>query len=103
MLDQHFKIKNLGDLTYFLGFEVARNKTGIYRSQRNYTIDLLQETGMLDYVAMPTPMVHSTHLSANEGIKLNEEKSTSYRRLIGRLIYLTNTRPDISFFVNKLR
>jgi len=73
MLNQHFKIKNLCDLTYFLGLEVARNKSGIHLSQRKYAIDLLQEMGMLDCAAMPTPMVHSTDLSIDQGIKLNEE------------------------------
>jgi len=73
MLDQHFKVKNLGDLTYFLGLEVVRNKIGIYLSSRKYTVDLLQETYMLDCAFMPTCMVHSIHLSVNQGIKLNEK------------------------------
>jgi len=102
LLDQDFKIKNLGDLTYFLGFEVARNRTEIHLCQRKYTLDLLQEAGMIDCAPMPTPMVHSTPLSAEQGTQLNENDCTTYRRLIGRLIYLTNTKPDISFSVNKL-
>jgi len=102
LLDQHFKIKNLGDLTYFLRFEVARNITGIHLCQRKYTLDLLQEAGMIDCAPMHTPMVHPTPLSAEQGTRLNENDCTTYRRLIGRLIYLTNTRYDISFSVNKL-
>ena len=47
-------------------------------------------------------MVHFSRLSCEQGLLVNEEDSSSYRRLIGRLIYLTNTRPDISFSVNKL-
>jgi len=71
-------------------------------SQRKYIINLLQDTDMLNCAHMPTPMVHSTNISVDQGTKLNDEDSTSYRRLIGCLIYLTNTRPNISFSVNKL-
>jgi len=102
LLDQNFKFKNLGDHTSFLGFEVAHNKTKLHLSQRKYTLDLLNETRMLDYAPMPTPTVHYSRPSTNKGIKLIEDKSTTYRRLIGHLIYLTNMRSDITFGVNNL-
>ena len=102
LLHQHFQIKNLGDLTFFLGLEVARNSAGIHLSQRKYTMDLLHETGMLECAPVPTPMVHSSPLSSTQGVPLAAADSSSYCRLIGRLIYLTNTRPDITFSVNKL-
>lgn len=51
---------------------------------------------------MPTPIVHSSRLSSSEGTKLSETKTSTYRRLIGRLIYLTNTQLDIAFVVNNL-
>jgi len=60
MLNQHFKIKNLDDLTFFLGLEVAHNSAGIHLSQGKYTMDLLHETKMLDCAPVLTPMVHST-------------------------------------------
>jgi len=101
-LHQQFKIKNLGDLTYFLGLEVARNSSGLHLSQRKYVLDLLHMTDMLDSVPMPTPMIHSSRLTSSEGILLSEKDSSTYRCLIGRLIYLTNTRPDIAFSVNNL-
>ncbi|WVZ13928.1 hypothetical protein V8G54_011494 [Vigna mungo] len=90
LLHSTFRIKNLGDLTYFLGLEVARNSKGIHLSQRKYVLDLLAETGMLDSSPIPTPM------------SLNGDAAASYRRLIGKLIYLTTTRPDITFAVNHL-
>jgi len=97
-----FHIKNLGDLTYFLGIKVARNVIGIHLSQRKYVLDLLKDTGMLGCAPTPTLMLHNVKLSTKKGTPLGDAESTAYRRLIGRLIYLTNTRPDISFFVNHL-
>jgi len=61
LLHDTFKIKNLGDLTYFLGFKVARSVTGINLSQRKYTLDLLKDTGMLDSAPVSTPMHVSKH------------------------------------------
>jgi len=101
LLPQHLCIKNLGDLTYFLGLEIARNNTGIHLSQQKYTLDLLTETGMLACAPSLTPM-HTLRLTVDKREWLNEEKATSYRRLVGRLIYLTNTRPDIAYAVNHL-
>ncbi|XP_014499516.1 uncharacterized protein LOC106760611 [Vigna radiata var. radiata] len=99
MLNDQFKIKNLGNLSYFLGFEVARSKEGILLSQRKYALDLLTETGMLNAAPVSTPMNFSTKISS-EGDPL--EDPAAFRRLIGRLIYLTNTRPDITYVVHRL-
>ena len=57
---------------------------------------------MLACAPSPTPMAHTLRLTADKGKRLNEEEATSYRRLVGRLIYLTNTRPDIAYAVNHL-
>jgi len=109
MLDQTFKIKNFGNITYFLGLKIAHNSSRIHLSQRKYTIDFLHETGMQDSLPMPTHMTHSSRLSSTEGIQLNKDETSAYRRLIARLIYLTNTRPNIvnlslhpPSFINKL-
>jgi len=59
LLNNCSHIKNLGDLTYFLGIEVARNVTSIHLSQRKYALDLLKHTGMLAYAPVPTPMLHT--------------------------------------------
>jgi len=99
LLNQAFKLKKLGDLTYFLIFEITRSSKGINLSQRKYTIDLLNETGMLNSSLVSTPMNFSTKFHA-DGELLPD--LTVYRRLIGKLIYLANTRPDITYVVNHL-
>ncbi|WVZ08184.1 hypothetical protein V8G54_021530 [Vigna mungo] len=100
-LENLFHIKNLGDLTYFLGLEVSKNSSGIHLSQRKYILDLLIEAGMLNCAPMPTPMAYSSRLT-NQGDLLNDEDAYSYRRLIGRLIYLNNIIPNITSSVNNL-
>ena len=102
LLDQAFKIKDLGNLKYFLGLEIARSSEGIHLSQRKYTLDILSDLGMLGCRPNTTPMDYSTKLQATTGTPLSAEASSSYRRLIGRLIYLTNTRPDIAYAVQQL-
>jgi len=62
LLHSHFRIKKLGDLTYFLGFEISSNSTGLHLSQCKYTLDLLHETGMLNSAPAPTPMAQTSRL-----------------------------------------
>ncbi|XP_016193100.1 uncharacterized protein LOC107634029 [Arachis ipaensis] len=69
-------------------------------NQRKYATDLLHEFEMTNAKLATTPMNYTTPLSKSSGTALTD--LTPYRRLVGRLLYLTNTRPDISFAVNKL-
>ena len=102
LLDNAFKIKDLGDLRYFLGFEVARKPTGINLCQRKYALDILSDAGMLGSKPVSTPSDYATKLHQQSGTPLSLEDASSFRRLIGRLIYLTNTRPDITYVVQHL-
>lgn len=97
-LSEEFEIKDLGYLRYFLGMEIARSRHGIFVSQRKYVLDLLKETGMLGCKPASTPM------DSNKKIDSEIDKTPvdrgRYQRLVGRLIYLSHTRPDIGFPVS---
>jgi len=97
VLDKTFKVKDIGDLKFFLDLEVARTKDGIHVSQRKDDLDIIFDVGLLAGKPCSTPMVKNMKNVFNEGRPL--EDITSYQRLFGRLIYLTNTRPDISYVV----
>jgi hypothetical protein len=97
-LSNQFQTKDLGKLRYFLGIEVAQSKDGIVISQRKYAMDILEETGLLNAKPVDTPMDPNVKLLPNQGEPLSD--SGRYRRLVGKLNYLTVTRPDISFAVS---
>ncbi|TXG65219.1 hypothetical protein EZV62_006494 [Acer yangbiense] len=80
--------------------DMARSSAGIVLSQRHYTLQLLEDTGNLACKPVAVPMNPNVHLSALDGALLPDP--SVYKRLIGRLIYLTLSRPDITFAVHKL-
>lgn len=99
-LDQKFRIKDLVSLKFFLGLEVARSKSGIVLSQRKYAMDLLDDSSLLGCKPATVPMIPNSKFETSVTSLLPDP--TCYRRLIGRLIYLSNTRPDPRFVVHKL-
>ncbi|KAM3369468.1 hypothetical protein ACQJBY_017392 [Aegilops geniculata] len=96
-LAQEFEVKDLGHLRYFLGIEVLRGPKGIFMTQRKYILDLLKETGMYGSKPATTPIEQNHKLSSELGNPVNRER---YQRLVGKLIYLSHTRPDIAFAVS---
>jgi len=97
-LHERFQTKDLGSLKYFLGIEVAKSKKGVHLSQRKYVLDMLSEAGMLGCRSIDSPMDVNVKLLPDQGELL--EDVGRYRRLVGKLNYLTITRPDITFAVS---
>ena len=95
-LVEKFELKDLGIVKYFLGMEVARSRIGIVVSQRTNILDLLRDTGMMGCKLVETPMEPNVKLGLEGGKEVNKEW---YQRLVGKLIYLAHTRPDITFAV----
>jgi Reverse transcriptase (RNA-dependent DNA polymerase)/Integrase core domain/gag-polypeptide of LTR copia-type/GAG-pre-integrase domain len=98
MLKGKFDIKDLGKLSYFLGIEIAHSTKGLFLSQRKYTLDLLKETGKLGTKPATSPMETNIKLNTEDGKPLSD--ISQYQRIVGKLIYLTVTRPDITFAVS---
>jgi histone deacetylase 1/2 len=101
-LSSDFAVKDLGKLHYFLGLEVTYPHDGLALSQQKYSQDLLRRAGMLECKAATTPMSSTETISATDGILLSADGATDYRSLVGALQYLTITRPDISYAVNRV-
>jgi histone deacetylase 1/2 len=101
-LNTQFAIKDLGDLHYFLGIEVQTRPTGLLLTQSKYASDLIRKVGLQHCSTCPTPLSTADKLSLQDGDPLGPEDTTNYRSIVGALQYLTLTRPDISFSVNKV-
>ena len=99
-LSSCFHMKDLGPLKYFLGIEIARNSTGMYLSQRKYALDIVSDTGLLGAKPVSFPLDTNHHLALSKSKLLQEPEP--YRRLVGRLIYLAVTRPDLAYCVHVL-
>ncbi|RVW77007.1 putative mitochondrial protein [Vitis vinifera] len=97
-LFNHFQTKDLGKLKYFLGLEIAKSSSGVVMSQRKYALNILEETGMLECKLVDTPMDPNVKLVPGQGEPPRDPGR--YQRLVGKLNYLTITRPNISFPVS---
>lgn len=86
-LRSQFKLKDLGKLKYFLEFEIPRSRKGIFLSQRHYNLQLPEDTGFLACKPALLPMDPKVKLNSFEGDLLDD--ASLYRRLVGRLLYLT--------------
>lgn len=100
LLGKQFKLKDMGKLKYFLGIEVARSRAGIVLSQRKCALEVLEDSGFLGSKPTKFPVEHNLSLTKDEGSLIHD--ASQYRRLVGRLIYLTITRPDLVYAVHIL-
>lgn len=100
MLSTKFHMKDLGQLRYFLGLEVDRSTAGFFVSQHKYLVDLLHEFNLQDATPMKIPI--DIHLRLHKELEEPLVDPRPYQRLMGKLIYLTVTHPDIVYSVHIL-
>ena len=94
-----FEIRDYGNLKYFLGIEVSYSASGISLTPQKYIIDLLKDKGFINFKPISTAIDQNHKLIEEEDETIDTE---TYQRLIGRLIYLSNTRPNISYSISVL-
>jgi hypothetical protein len=99
-LASEFEMKYLGMMHYFLGLEVWQKPDEIFLSQGKYVVEILKRFEMMDCKSMPRPMVTNLKLLSDTSSEIVDV--TTHRNMIGSLMYLTNTRPNICFAVNTL-
>jgi hypothetical protein len=99
-LASKFEKKDLGLMHYFLGLEVWQSPKRIFLNQGKYAVEILKRFNMLECNPMNTPMEAKLKLLVDTSSKLID--ATLYKQIIGSLMYLMNTRPDICFAVNTL-
>ncbi|KAF5471614.1 hypothetical protein F2P56_008393 [Juglans regia] len=100
LLNAKFKLKDLGSLKYFLGLEVARSPNGISLCQQKYALEILQDADFLACKPISFSMEQNLKLSKDDGDLL--PNPTVFRRLIGRLLYLTITRSYLCYSIERL-
>ncbi|XP_070054727.1 uncharacterized mitochondrial protein AtMg00810-like [Nicotiana tomentosiformis] len=111
-LEERFKMKNLGELKYFLGIEFSRSQKGIIMCQRKYALELVSESGLAGGKPATTPLEFNHKLTSVKFDQLIHGKNATddaeladkgkFQRLVGRLLYLTTTRSHIAFIVQVL-
>jgi hypothetical protein len=101
-LEKDLALKDLGELLYFLGIEVEKINGGILLSQNKYVDDLLKKMGMFSCKPMRSPLSTLEKLSNHIGDLLGPADATKYQSIVGGLQYLTLTRPNLAFSINKV-
>jgi len=97
-LHDRFSMSDMGLLHYFLGLEVSQYTSGIKMAQAKYALDLLDRFQMIECKPIGSHFLSSDRLG--DGVTTLLVDSTLYRQLVGSLLYLTDTRPDISYVVS---
>ncbi|RVW71674.1 Retrovirus-related Pol polyprotein from transposon TNT 1-94 [Vitis vinifera] len=99
-MESEFEMSNLGEMKYFLGMEIHQCEAGIFISQQKYALKVLKKFHMERSKSVATPLVVNEKLSKNE-VNIKADASI-YRSLIGSLLYLSATRPDLMFSASLL-
>ncbi|KAI3697255.1 hypothetical protein L6452_30136 [Arctium lappa] len=95
LMHQRFKMSSMGELTFFLGLQVQQKSDGIFICQSKYVQDILTKFGFSDSKPASTPM--ETHKQITADLEGEDMDVHHYRSMIGSLMYLTASRPDIMF------
>jgi hypothetical protein len=98
-LHGHFHLKDLGPVKYFLGIEFSASKNRIFITQRKYALEIIEDARLLGAALADTPMECGLKLLDKSDLLKDPDR---FRRLVGRLIYLTVLRPDITYVVHVL-
>ena len=96
-MQREFEMSMMGELTFFLGLQIKQRKDGIFISQTKYCRELLKKFGMDECKKYDTPM--STTAALDADVRRSSVSQSMYRGMIGSLLYLTASRPDIQFSV----
>ncbi|GJT61285.1 retrovirus-related pol polyprotein from transposon TNT 1-94 [Tanacetum coccineum] len=97
IMHDEFEMSMMGELNFFLGLQIKQMEDGIFFNQSKYIKEMLKKFGLEDSKPMKTPMSSDTKLTKDE--ECESVDSTKYRGMIGNLLYLTASRPDIMFSV----
>ncbi|GJU06577.1 retrovirus-related pol polyprotein from transposon TNT 1-94 [Tanacetum coccineum] len=97
LMHEKFQMSSMGELAFFLGLQVQQKKDGIFISQDKYVVEILKKFGFMEVKTASTPMETQKPLLKDEDGK--EVDVHMYRSMIGSLMYLTSSRPDIMFAV----
>ncbi|KAK8916713.1 hypothetical protein KSP39_PZI022778 [Platanthera zijinensis] len=99
-MKKEYEMSDLGLMKFFLGFQINQKPRRIFINQKSYIEKVLEKYGMKECKPAQTPMATGTKLLKNGVFQPANE--ANYRSLIGSLIYITNTRPDVEYAVSIL-
>jgi hypothetical protein len=97
MMANEFEMSMIGELSYFLGLQIKQLKNDTFVSQGKYIKDMLKKFGMIDSKSISTPMGTNGNMDSDASGNMVDQKL--YRSMIGSLLYVTASRPDVMFSV----
>jgi hypothetical protein len=100
MMAKEFEMSMIGELSFFLRLQIKQMKEGTFVSQTKYIKDMLKKFGMEDAKGITTPMSTSGSLDSDKSGNMVDQKL--YRSMIGSLLYVTASRPDVMFKISSL-
>lgn len=98
-LSHSFPIQDMGQLSYFLGIEITHQGKDILLSQQKYILELLDRVNLSKAHPMPTPISTNANLALGDSPPLDDP--VQYQRIVGAFQYVTLSRPDITYAINK--